>query len=163
MRALSSLFQTRWATQPWKPALGAGLAIAVIAGLKAWGMLAYLIAPLGASATLVWMVPKSPLARPRAVIGGSLISALIGFFVLSLSGSTPWAMGFAVGLAIFAMVMFDVLHAPAGALPLVIGINHPEPVAFMASLAASTILLVLLGLIYVRLTERKTHPAPGPN
>ena len=72
-------------------------------------------------------------------------------------------MGFAVGLAIFAMVMFDVLHAPAGALPLVIGINHPEPVAFMASLAASTILLVLLGLIYVRLTERKTHPAPGPN
>jgi CBS domain-containing membrane protein len=155
MRALYTLLETRLASQPWKPALGAGLAIALLASLKQLGALPYLIAPLGASATLVWMVPKSPLARASAVIGGSLVSALIGFGILTTLGATPWAIGLAVGLSILAMVVFDVLHAPAGALPLVIGVNHPEPISFMVSLAISTVLLVLMGRLYGWLTTRK--------
>lgn len=155
MKALSTRLRSRLAAQPWKPAMGAGLAIALLAGLKGVGLLPFLIAPLGASATLVWMVPNSPLARARSVIGGSLVSALIGFGVLTISGATPWGIGFAVGLAILAMALLDVLHAPAGALPLVIGINHLEPVSFIATLAFSTILLVVLGHLYRGLTERK--------
>lgn len=158
MRALYTLIQTQLAGQSWQPALGAGLAITLIAGLKQMGLMSYLIAPLGASATLVWMVPKSPLARPRAVVGGSLVSALIGFAVLTFSGTMPWAIGLAVGLSIFAMLAFDVLHAPAGALPLVIGINHPEPVSFMTSLVVSTVLLVVLGRLYLWLMAPKTSP-----
>ncbi|OYU52705.1 MAG: HPP family protein+B94 [Alphaproteobacteria bacterium PA1] len=160
MQNLTSRLQNRLTSQPWKPALGAGIAIALIASLKHVGFFPYLIAPLGASATLVWMVPKSPLARARAVIGGSLISAAIGLGVLGMLGATPWAIGLAVGLAIFAMVLFDVLHAPAGALPLVIGISHPEPVAFLATLAASTIILVVLGRLYLWLTEPKARLKP---
>ena len=136
--------------------MGAGLAIALLASLKQIGFFPYLIAPLGASATLVWMVPNSPLARGRAVIGGSLISAVIGLSVLTILSPTPWAIGLAVALAIFAMVIFDVLHAPAGALPLVIGISHPEPLSFLATLAASTCILVGLGRLYLWLTEPKS-------
>lgn len=161
MQDFYSQIQTRLTSQAWKPALGAGLAIALIAGLKQVHLFPYLIAPLGASATLVWMVPKSPLARARAVIGGSLISAAIGLAILSLMGSSPWAIGLAVSLAIFAMVLFDVLHAPAGALPLVIAISHPEPVSFLATLAASTVLLVVLGRLYIWLTEPKSPVTPG--
>lgn len=160
MRDFYTLLRIRLNTQPWKPALGAGLAIAVIASLKHIGFLPYLIAPLGASATLVWMVPNSPLARARAVIGGSLISAAIGLGVVTLVGSTPWVTGLAVGLAIFAMVIFDVLHAPAGALPLVIGLSHPEPVSFLATLAASTVLLVVLGRLYQGVAEPKVRVKP---
>jgi hypothetical protein len=54
------------------------------------------------------------------------------------------------------MVLFDVLHAPAGALPLVIGISHPEPLSFLATLAASTCILVGLGRVYLWLTEPKS-------
>jgi CBS domain-containing membrane protein len=161
MQDFYALVQTRLTSQAWKPALGAGLAIALIASLKQMHLFPYLIAPLGASATLVWMVPKSPLARARAVIGGSLISAAIGLAILSFLGSTPWAIGLAVSLAIFAMVLFDVLHAPAGALPLVIGISHPEPISFLATLAASTVLLVALGRLYIWLTEQKSPNTLG--
>lgn len=78
-----------------------------------------------------------------------------------IGGATPWAIGMAVGLSILAMVVFDVLHAPAGALPLVIGVNHPEPVSFMVSLAISTVLLVLLGRIYGWLTAPKRPADSG--
>lgn len=156
MQDFYSLVQSRLTSHPWKPALGAGLAIAFLASLKQIGLFPYLIAPLGASATLVWMVPNSPLARVRAVIGGSLISAVIGLCVLAILSPTPWAIGLAVALAIFAMVLLDVLHAPAGALPLVIGISHPEPLSFLATLAASTCILVGLGRLYLWLTEPKS-------
>lgn len=160
MQEFYSRLQSRLALQPWKPALGAGLAIALVASLKQVGLFPYLIATLGASATLVWMVPNSPLARPRAVIGGSMISAAIGLGVLTMLSPTPWAIGLAVGLAIFAMVLLDVLHAPAGALPLVIAIGHPEPISFLTTLAASTVLLVVLGRLYVWLTEPKAGLKP---
>jgi CBS-domain-containing membrane protein len=153
MQDFYSFIQNRLTSQPWKPALGAGLAIALLASLKQIGFFPYLIAPLGASATLVWMVPTSPLARARAVIGGSLVSAAIGLCVLAILSPSPWAIGLAVALAIFAMVLLDVLHAPAGALPLVIGISHPEPMSFLATLAASTCILVGLGRLYRWLTE----------
>jgi CBS domain-containing membrane protein len=153
MQDFYSFIQNRLTSQPWKPALGAGLAIALLASLKQIGLFPYLIAPLGASATLVWMVPNSPLARARAVIGGSLVSAAIGLCVLAILSPSPWAIGLAVALAIFAMVLLDVLHAPAGALPLVIGISHPEPMSFLATLAASTCILVGLGRLYRWLTE----------
>ncbi len=156
MQGLHSLIRKRLTSQPWKPALGAGLAIALLASLNQIGLFPYLIAPLGASATLVWLVPNSPLARARAVIGGSLISAVIGLGVLTILSPTPWAIGLAVALAIFAMVVFDVLHAPAGALPLVIGISHPKPLSFLATLAASTCILVGLGRLYLWLTDPKS-------
>jgi len=66
MQDFYSFIQNRLTSQPWKPALGAGLAIALLASLKQIGLFPYLIAPLGASATLVWMVPHSPLARAHS-------------------------------------------------------------------------------------------------
>jgi len=156
MQDFFSFIQNRLTSQPWKPALGAGLSIALLASLKQIGLFPYLIAPLGASATVVWMVPDSPLARARAVIGGSLISAAIGLGVFAIQSPSPWAIGIAVALSIFAMVLLDVLHAPAGALPLVIGISHPDPFPFLVTLAASTCILVGLGRSYLWLAEPKS-------
>lgn len=111
--------------------MGADLAIALLASLKQISLFPYRIAPLGASATLVCMVPDSPLAR--AVIGASLISAAIVLRVLSMFFPTPWAMGLAVGPAIFAKVFLHVLDTPAGALPLVIGISQPDLFPFFGN------------------------------
>jgi len=43
---------------------------------------------------------------------------------------------------------------------LVIGISHPDPLTFLVTLAASTILLVGLGRLYLWLTEPKTPIVP---
>jgi CBS domain-containing membrane protein len=40
--------------------------------------LSWIIAPMGASAVLVFCLPASPLAQPWPVVGGNIVSALIG-------------------------------------------------------------------------------------
>ncbi len=54
-----------------------------------------------------------------------------------------WPIGLAFGLAIFEMVLFEVLAAPRGALPLVFGLGYLEPVYWSTTLAPSTVLLVM--------------------
>lgn len=75
----------------------------------------WMLAPVGASAVLVFAVPTSPLAQPWPVIGGSTISAFIGLIALRLLGSDPLAAGLAVGVAIAVMTVARCLHPPGGA------------------------------------------------
>src|SRR5271166_5538860 len=58
--------------------------------------------------------PTAEPAQPRALIGGHLISTLVGLFVVKLCGPGPWVAAMAVGLAIAAMHMTDTFHPPAG-------------------------------------------------
>lgn len=77
-----------------------------------------LVAPIGASAVLAFAVPASPLAQPRAVIGGNMISALVGVTCALAIPSPALAAAVAVGAAIVAMGLFGCLHPPGGAVAL---------------------------------------------
>ena len=71
------------ARERWRAVIGGGLGILVTAWLCRWGaspqtLGPWLVAPLGASAVLVFAVPSSPLAQPWSVIGGNTLSALVG-------------------------------------------------------------------------------------
>lgn len=96
------------------------LAIALLARLSVSLNTPLLIAPFGASCVLVFAIPQSPLAQPRNVIGGHLLSSAIGLAVFGLMGASPLAYGLAVGLAIAAMQFSGTLHPPAGADPIVV-------------------------------------------
>ena len=99
-------------------AIGATIAIAlagVLTRLVAPAALPWLIAPLGASAVLVFAVPASPLAQPWSVAGGNLLSAATGLVLGHLVG-VPWlAASLAVGVAIAVMTLTRSLHPPGGA------------------------------------------------
>ncbi|KAJ1865060.1 hypothetical protein LPJ78_002951 [Coemansia sp. RSA 989] len=82
--------------------------------------LPFAIAPAGASAVLIFAVPASPLAQPRNVIVGHVISALIGTFMNALfrhaAESFRWMpAALAVGISIFLMGLTNCYHPPAGA------------------------------------------------
>lgn len=108
---------------PLRSSAGAGLGIGACLAVGTWivvnmGFPLALVAPIGASAVLVFAVPASPLAQPRAVFGGNLISAFVGL-VLSRSGLPPVALAaLATALAIMAMHILRCLHPPGGALAL---------------------------------------------
>lgn len=110
--------------------MGALLAITLVAALchrllpLASG-LPYLAAPLGASAVLVFAVPASPLSQPWPVIGGNVVSALIGTLAAHLVPRPEIAAGIAVGGAIFAMSLLRCLHAPGGGTALVTAMASP--------------------------------------
>lgn len=100
--------------------LGAGLGIALagLVGLVVLGDDAatpWIVAPVGASAVLVFAVPASPMAQPWPVVGGLGLSALVGICVGRVLGDGAVAAGLAVALAIGVMSLTRCLHPPGGA------------------------------------------------
>jgi CBS-domain-containing membrane protein len=137
---------------------GAGLAVAALGYLGELSHLRFLIAPLGASAALVWALPNAPLAQPRAVIGGNLVSALIGFAIAALAGHAPWSIGLAVGLVLAAMMSTRTLHAPACALPVFFALDPAAGAGQVLLVVVSSVLLVLMGLAHHRLVTKVRWP-----
>ncbi|MGZ3253432.1 MAG: HPP family protein [Burkholderiaceae bacterium] len=97
----------------------------MLTGLLSYSLLgrasatAYLIAPMGASAVLLFCVPASPLAQPWSIIGGNLVSALIGVTCAKLFVDAPLLAAALAGcLAIGAMFSLRCLHPPSGAVAL---------------------------------------------
>ncbi|WP_307732838.1 HPP family protein [Massilia agri] len=76
--------------------------------------LPYLVAPMAASAVLLFCLPAAPLAQPWPVIGGNVVSALVGAACVQL-GDPLWTAPLAGGLAIAAMAALRCLHPPGGA------------------------------------------------
>ena len=75
-----------------------------------------IIGSFGASAVLTYGAIRSPLAQPRNLIGGHMISAMIGVASFQLFEAFPWlAASFAVATAIAVMHMTKTLHPPGGA------------------------------------------------
>ena len=121
-----------------------------------------IVAPLGASAVLVFAVPSSPLAQPWPVIGGNIISTLIGVGVFHAIPDMMIAAGVAVGAAILTMSALRCLHPPGGAAALtaVIGSNAVHMTgyefAFMP-VGINSITLVAVAMLFHRMT-RHSYP-----
>ncbi len=89
--------------------------------------LVLLIGSMAATSVLLFGAPKSPLAQPRNVLGGHVISALVGVGLRLLIPGEPWLAGaLAVGAAIAAMLATRTLHPPGGATALIAVTGGPE-------------------------------------
>jgi CBS-domain-containing membrane protein len=138
--------------------LGGFLAIAVLAGLGAIAAAPLIIAPFGASSVLLFSLPASPLAKPRNVIGGHVISALVGLLALAILGASPLSMAAGVGIAIVAMRLTGTTHPPAGANPIVV-IAAGAPWWFAAvPVAAGAATLVVSAALYHRWVSGHSYP-----
>ena len=130
----------------------------------------WFIVPMGASAVLLFAVPASPLAQPWSIIGGNLISALIGVSCYLLLGQTGLAAGLAVGLAIAAMFVTRCLHPPGGAVALTAVIGGPAVHGLgygfaLWPVAVNSLLLLTLALLVNNLSRRRYphQPPPAPH
>lgn len=161
----------------FKPANGGFSAAAgAIAGIAITGLLCgalfgvgignpLLVAPMGASAVLLFAVPASPLAQPWPVMGGNVVSALVGMFVAKLIPDPTIAAGFAVGAAIAVMSILRCLHPPGGAVALsaALGIKGAASSYMFALIpvGVNTALLLGLAMIFHRLAGHNyPHVAP---
>ncbi|MBE0522233.1 MAG: HPP family protein [Candidatus Methanoperedenaceae archaeon] len=89
--------------------------------------LTLIIGSFGASAVLVYAAIKSPLAQPRNLIGGHVISGFVGVLCYQLFGMNLWiAAAFAVSFAIASMLLTKTLHPPGGATALIAVIGGEE-------------------------------------
>ena len=104
-------------------ATGAAIAIAVMELLADRSAIPLLFVPFATSIVLVMGSPQTAAAQPRALIGGHLVSTMIGLLVVKVAGPGITAAALAVGLAILAMHLTRSFHPPAGIDPLVVVVN----------------------------------------
>ena len=139
--------------------LGAGIGMlltGLLCSLLAPPGAVWLVAPLGASAVLVFGVPASPLAQPWSVVGGDTLSALAGVACVHLLGSSAASAALAVALAIAVMFALRCLHPPGGAAALLMvmaGIHDWRFALFPVLL--NTLLLTAAGIAYNNATGRR--------
>ncbi len=126
--------------------------------------LTLIIGSFGASAVLVYGAIKSPLAQPRNLIGGHVISALIGVASFQFFGNTLWiASALAVSLAIVAMLATKTLHPPGGATALiaVIGGAKVHSLGYFYVLVpagAGAVILLIVALLVNNLSANRKYP-----
>ncbi len=89
--------------------------------------LVFLIGSFGASAVLIFGATNSPLAQPRNLIFGHLISAIVGVCIYKLIPNELWlSSALSVSLSIVAMQMTKTMHPPGGATALIANIGSEK-------------------------------------
>ena len=141
-------------------AIGATLCIWTLAAIDSSIDTPYvLIAPFGATMVLIFGVHRSPLAQPKNVIFGHLITAAVGLFFINYIEVTPLTLGLAVGLGLFIMLMFDVTHPPAGGNPLLIMLGgHTSWTFLLHPILIGTLGIVALAVLYHRFIPGHIYP-----
>jgi CBS domain-containing membrane protein len=129
-----------------------------LVGGSTWPALPWLVAPLGASAVLVFAVPASPMAQPWAVIGGNTVSAIAGIagvHGMHLLGSPELAAAMGVATAIALMLLLRCLHPPGGATALMMVLGSvSDPVFALFPVMLNSVVLVVAGIAYNNATRR---------
>ncbi len=118
----------------------------------------WLVAPMGATAVLVFVVPSSPMAQPWAAVLGNTVSAAVGVACARWVGPPALAAAVAVAGAIGLMFALRCLHPPGGACALLAalgGIGDPRFVLFPVFL--NSLLLVGVAWAFHRLTRPSTR------
>ena len=142
----------------WRIIFGSAFGILFTGLVSKWfssGLTPWLVAPIGASAVLVFALPSSPLAQPWSVVGGNTISAIIGTACVLLIPNTTLSAALAVSIAIGAMIYLRCLHPPGGAAALFVVLANNHSWGFvMFPILCNSVVLVVLGLIFNTLTGR---------
>ena len=144
-------------------ALGAFVGLFGTAFVCQWGLglnVHWLIAPMGASAVLLFAAPASPLAQPWSILVGNGVSALMGVLSAQLIPEMALASAVAVMLAIAAMFLTRSLHPPGGAVALTAviggeGIRQLGVGYVLLPVLLNSLLLLMLALFYNRLLGRR--------
>ena len=114
----------------------------------------WLIPPFGASMVLVMAVYDSPLAKPKNLILGHILSALSGVIIFYLLGNTFISLGLGVALAVFVMMITNTVHPPAGANPIIVILTGQSLSFVFLPVAVGAVIIVVFAYLYNKLLKR---------
>lgn len=145
--------------------LGAFAGIALLATLVAQfpEMQLLVIGSFGASAVLLYASPRAPFAQPRNLIGGHLLSALVGVACFKyLPDILVLQEAMAVALAIMLMQITGTIHPPGGATALIaiIGSEHIHSMGwgYVMPVMMGAVVLLAIALISNNLYRWGSYP-----
>lgn len=147
---------------------GAFLGIAAVAYIN-FNMLAdsdlvLVIGSFGASAVLIYGTVRSPLAQPRNLLGGHVLSAVVGVASYQMLNGNMWlASSVAVATAIALMHATKTLHPPGGASALiaVIGSEKIHDLGYLYAIVpvgAGAAIMLVVALLVNNLAKNRRYP-----
>ncbi len=139
-------------------AAGGSLAIGLMYYLSLQTEFPLAAIPFATSIVLVTGTPEAPPARPRTLVGGHILSAIIGVLAVKIAGPQAWVAALAVGVAMLAMLATDTFHPPAGINPLIIVMNSMSWGFVLAPVAAGALLLLAYTFVWTNVVRRTPWP-----
>jgi len=140
-------------------AAGGAFAIGIMEAFSVSTHFPLVAIPFATSIVLVLGSPEAAPAQPRALVGGHLVSTLVGLLVVKICGPVPWAAALAVGLAMIAMHLTDTFHPPAGIDPLVVVSNNMSWTFLFVPVGVGALLLALFAFVWHNLVARRANKA----
>lgn len=147
--------------------IGAGLGLMMTSLISHWllgEVNLWFVAPMGASAVLLFGLPNSPLAQPWSIVGGNLVAGVVGVTTALWVPHAALACGIAACLTIALMFQLRCLHPPSGAVALtaILGGNGVQQLGYhfiLTPVLLNSVCLALLALVFNNLAGRR-YPHP---
>jgi CBS-domain-containing membrane protein len=144
--------------------LGASLGLAALGTLATRTGQPWVIGSFGASGVLLFAYPEGPFSQVRNVIGGHLLTSLVGLGCLQVLGPGIVPMAFAAGLATVLMVVTRTVHPPAGGNPVIVFMTQPGWSFLLVPTLGGACVLMLSAWLYwkgIRWLEQRFKPTTG--
>ena len=138
-------------------AAGGAVAIGGMEAFSARTAVPLVAIPFATSIVTVLGSPRAEPAQPRALIGGHLVSTLVGLLIVKLFGPAPWAAALAVGLAMAAMHLTGTFHPPAGIDPLVVVVGDRSWSFLVAPVGVGALLLAAFAYAWHNFIARRSN------
>ena len=143
------------AKEPLISALGAFLCISLIAFINSYDDFnIWLIPPFGATMVLVMAVHESPLAQPKNIFFGHVLSALSGVLIYFFLGMSFLSIGLAVAISVWAMMITKTIHPPAGANPIIAILGGKGLSFILLPVATGALIIIIFAMIYNKILKR---------
>jgi len=141
-----------------KAGVGAGAAFVVAWLLGDLSGASMIVAPMGASAVLIFGVPESPLSQPAHVVGGHVLAGVIALLADQFLPAGPLTLAATIGFVIMGLGIVRLTHPPAGATALVILLTHPSWWFLLTPVLSGAVTLVIVGVLIHMLPPRVAYP-----
>ncbi|MCO6386155.1 HPP family protein [Aliihoeflea sp. 40Bstr573] len=141
-----------------KAGIGAALGMTFVGYLASATGLPLLLAPLGATAVLLFGQPSSPLAQPINVMLGFLVGTIICELSFSLFPGEWLAAALALGVTIVAMRTLRVTHPPAGAMPILTFGDPIHGLQLFSVVLIGCVVLIALAVLVHNIPPKREYP-----
>ena len=119
----------------------------------------FIMTSFGSSMVLLYGFPESSFAQPKNIFFGHLLTAFIGVLFLNYV-SFPIFINIAlsVGVGIFFMIIFNVVHPPAGANPIIVIIGGASYEYLINPIIFGSLIVLFFGVVLNKFILKKKYP-----
>jgi CBS-domain-containing membrane protein len=119
----------------------------------------FLAASFGSSMVLLFAFPESPFAQPKNVFFGHLLTALVGVVFAQYIALPMYVnISVAVGVGIFLMILFNVVHPPAGGNPIMVIVAGVSYEYLINPIILGSFIMLASAIVINKFVLKKNYP-----